>query len=326
MSPNEPNDPDQTRPVPTESDPTQPVRLPGHTGSAPTGNGPADHSEDPTVAVPPGVAPHDLPVQKPKIYIDPAYGQGQGADPRSTQAMPSAYPTQQYESQQGYPQYGSGQQYGSQQYAEPGYDEGFGSAYDDGSHEDRARSIWWPIAVIMASLAIVGAVGGYLWASRDNADSPAATNSILPTATVTTPTSTQTSSEPSPTSTESSTSSSSSTESSSSTQSSTSSATSSTTSSSSSMSSESSTSSAAGTFPPGAKVCAPTVGGNARASCGFATNVAAAAAGPISQGQGQFQVQAHSPATGQDYTLNCLRTDIVTCRTDSGAEVYLLVP
>ena len=310
MSPNEPNESDQTRPIPSESEPTRPVRLPGQGGAAAAGSGPADHSEDPTVAVPPGVAPHDLPVQKPKIYIDPAYGQG--TDPQQTRALPAQpYPAQQYAPQE----YG-GSQYSDQQYSER--DAYAQAAYEQGRYEagpeDPVRSIWWPIAVIMASLAIVGAVGGYLWASRDNSSTPAATNSVLPTAPSTSQTPTETSTQPSPTSTsESPTTTSEST-------SSTSSSTSST-----SSSSESSTSTATGTFPAGAKVCSPTVGGNARASCGFATNVAAAAAGPIGQGQTQFQVTAHSPATNRDYTLNCVRTDLVTCTTDSGAEVYLLV-
>ncbi|KYH44167.1 hypothetical protein [Branchiibius sp. NY16-3462-2] len=313
MTPNEPNDPEQTRPIPNESDPTRPVRLPGQAGPAASG---PDRSEDPTVGVPPGVAPHDLPVQKPKIYIDPAYGQGQEADAQPTRALPAQpYPTQQYAPQHYAPQqYGGDQQYrGGQQYAERDpYEQ---AAYEQGRYEagpeDPVRSIWWPVAVIMASLAIVGAVGGYLWASRDNRSTPAVTNSVLPTATPTSPTPTQTSAQPSPTSTSTSSESSSTSSESSSTTSST---------------STSETSTAAGTFPAGAKVCAPTVGGNARASCGFATNVAAAAAGPISQGQTQFQVTAHSPATGQDYTLNCARTDLVTCTTDSGAEVYVLVP
>ncbi|MFC6715703.1 hypothetical protein [Branchiibius cervicis] len=303
MSPNEPNDPDQTRPIPSDSDPTRPVRLPGQGGPAAAGPGPADHSEDPTVGVPPGVAPHDLPVQKPKIYVDPAYGQG--GDHQPTQA----FPAQQNPSQYAAPQYESAPYGGRDPYEQAAYEQG---RYEAGP-EDPVRSIWWPIAVIMASLAIVGAVGGYLWASRDNASTPAATNSVLPTATPTSPTPTQ----PSPTSTESSTSAQSSTTSSTSS--------SSTSSSTSSSSTQSSTSTAAGTFPAGAKVCAPTVGGNARASCGFATNVAAAAAGPIGQGQTQFQVTAHSPATGRDYTLNCVRTDLVTCSTDTGAEVYVLV-
>lgn len=311
MSPNEPNDPEQTRPIPSDSDPTRPVRLPGQGGAGAAGGGSVDRSEDPTASVPPGVAPHDLPVQKPKIYVDPAYGQG--TDPQATRALPA----QQYNQ----PQYGASQygasQYGGAPYERDPYEQ---AAYEQGRYEagpeDPVRSIWWPIAVIMASLAIVGAVGGYLWASRDNNSTPAVTNSLLPTATATSPTPTQTSTEPSPapTSSETSTSQSPTT---------TSSSTSPTTSS--STSSETSTSTAAGTFPAGAKVCAPTVGGNARASCGFATNVAAAAAGPISDGQAQFQVTAHSPATGRDYTLNCVRTDLVTCSTDTGAEVYLLV-
>lgn len=306
MSPNEPNDPDQTRPIPSDSDPTRPVRLPGQGGTAAASGGSADRSEDPTVAVPPGVAPHDLPVHKPKIYVDPAYGQG--ADPQPTQALPARqYPEEQYAR----PQYTDRDPYEQAAYEQGRYDAG---------PEDPVRSIWWPIAVIMASLAIVGAVGGYLWASRDNSSTPAATNSVLPTATATTPAPTPTSTEPSPTSTESSTTS---TTSSASSESSTTSSSSSSSETSSSTSSTSST--AAGTFPTGAKVCAPTVGGNARASCGFATNVAAAAAGPIGAGRTQFQVTAHSPATGQDYTLNCVRTDLVTCSTDSGAQVYLLV-
>lgn len=300
MSPNEPNDPEQTRPIPNDSDPTRPVRLPGRGGGAAGGPGPADHSEDPTVAVAPGVAPHDLPVQKPKIYVDPAYGQRD--DPRPTQALPAQQHPQQYAA----PQYQAAPYGGRDPYEQAAYEQG---RYQAGA-EDPVRSIWWPIAVIMASLAIVGAVGGYLWSSRDNASTPATTNSVLPTATATTPTPTQ----PSPTPTETTT-----------TSPQTTTTSPETTTSPTTQTTATSTDTPTGTFPAGAKVCASTVGGNARASCGFATNVAAAAAGPIAQGQRQFQVNAHSPATDQDYTLNCVRTDLVTCSTDTGAEVYILV-
>lgn len=314
MSPNPPDNQDPTQPVrrpgPSDPDATQAVPLPGQPAPRPG----AGSDQDPTI--PPAGA---TPGARPNIYVDPAYGQGSaGSD--ATQAMPGG-PQPQY----GAPQYGSDQygspQYGSQQYGSQDNGPDYGQQpyeYVD-RPEDPARSIWWPIAVIMVSLAIIGAIGGYLWATHDNAGSPPPTGSVLPTAPATSNTP---SSSPTPSSTQSSSTQTSTTESS--TSSATSTESSSSTSTDPSTSASSSTATAA--FPAGARVCGPTVAGNAKASCGFATNVATAAAGPISQGQSAFQVQAHSPVTNRDYTLDCSGTGLVTCSTDTGADVYILAP
>lgn len=320
MSPNEPHDPDKTRAVPTEPDATQPVRLPGQGGPSAaadrpgTGGAGGDRSEDPTVAIPPGVSPEQVTEQKPKIYIDPAYGQAGQQPP--TQAMPAGQRVPPaYGDEPGYPAPDYAQQgYAQQGYPQPYYEQGH---YEDQRPEDPVRSIWWPIAVIMASLAIIGAIGGYLWASHDNSSTPAvSTARPTPTGTSAAPTTTQaptettTTTEQSPTETTTTTS--------------TPPATTTTTSQSPTTTTTTTTTPAA-SFPAGVTSCGGNVGAGDHTSCGFAQAVAAAAAGPISQGQTQFQVQAHSDSTNRDYTLDCRRTDLVSCRTDTGATVYILV-
>lgn len=74
-------------------------------------------------------------------------------------------------------------------------------------------------------------------------------------------------------------------------------------------------------LPPGIRACNADVGAGSNTSCPFAQNVAAAvwAAGPANP----LQVHAHSPATGRDYVMSCIRGPWIVCKGGTNAVVYV---
>lgn len=74
-------------------------------------------------------------------------------------------------------------------------------------------------------------------------------------------------------------------------------------------------------LPAGIRTCSNGVGAGSNTSCPFALNVAAAvwAAGAADP----LQVQAHSPATGRDYVMSCIRGPWIVCKGGTNAVVYV---
>ncbi|AKU14981.1 hypothetical protein [Luteipulveratus mongoliensis] len=218
----------------------------------------------------------------------------------------SATPSQGYVPPPAAPDYGQPQHqyapaapqggYGNQGYQDPSYAE---PAYAEPYTEEAPRKrngMVGPIAVILLSLVALGAA---LVFSMSGDDNKKADPTPLPSATGTpsdSGTDAPSTDEPG-----------SSTEPGTSTEPSTS----------------SSTSTAAGSLPPGVKVCSPTVGASQTTTCGFAQNVAAAvkAAGPKT---GPFTVNAHSDATKQDYAMSCTGGSVTVCSGGKRAVVYVI--
>ncbi|MFC6704694.1 hypothetical protein [Flexivirga alba] len=160
----------------------------------------------------------------------------------------------------------------------------------------RRGAMWAPVAVIVASLAIVAVVIAII---LNNSSGKMANGAFTPTQTVTR-TSTQDSSQsPSSSSSQSPTSSSS--------------------------SSGSSSSTAASTLPGSAGSCSgsDSYGTGPKTSCAFAGVVATLYNAKKGQ-DGNASFQAKSPTTHDNYKVNCQAASYVTCTTETGAVVYIL--
>jgi hypothetical protein len=196
------------------------------------------------------------------------------------------------------------------------YDE-YGPADQSGYYEpapyreeppQRRGAMWAPVAVIVASLAIVAIVIALI---LNNSTGKMAQGAFTPTQTVTKTTTQQSS--PSPSSSSPSSSSASSSSSSSST------------SSSSSSSPSSSSSSPASQLPASAGSCPGTssYGTGPKTSCGFA-GVVATLYNAKKQSDGSASFTAKSPETHKNYQVSCQAGSYVTCTTETGAIIYVV--
>ncbi|WCC80193.1 hypothetical protein O6R08_01145 [Cutibacterium equinum] len=78
----------------------------------------------------------------------------------------------------------------------------------------------------------------------------------------------------------------------------------------------------ADTLPAGDEICSSTVGAVGTTSCLFALEVADAIP---SDAQGEYEVNAHSPVTGKDYTMTCKTEETyTTCTGGVAAVVHIL--
>ncbi|WP_265442631.1 hypothetical protein [Flexivirga meconopsidis] len=207
------------------------------------------------------------------------------------------------------PSYDNGQGYDDQHsYVQPprpdedyyGYEQQGGPYY--GQQPPRRRgNIWAPVAVIVASLLVVGVIAAI--ALNRSGDSGQQANSPLPTQTVT-KTQTQSPSEQSPSSTDSSSSSESS---------------------SSSPSSSQSSASYATALPGSASPCPGSAdyGVGPRTTCAFAA-VVATKYNSAKDSDGNASFSATSPETRKSYDVTCTAGDVVTCVTTTNATVYML--
>ncbi|GAB3493877.1 hypothetical protein [Flexivirga lutea] len=174
----------------------------------------------------------------------------------------------------------------------------------------RRGAMWAPVAVIVASLAIVAIVIAII---LNNSSGRMAQGAFTPTKTVTQTTGGQPSQTPS------------SSETSQSSQSSESSSPSSSSSSASSSSDSSSSPSFATSLPGAAGACPGTdsYGTGPKTSCGFA-GVVSTIYNAKKDKDGNASFKAKSPETHDNYQVTCQADQYVTCTTETGAVVYIL--